>query len=139
MITGDKPNTAISIGRSTGIIDPKTRDNHIVKLDLDENHRDVKSVRSFMKESIERIQQETTTPFCLCVTGNMFSFITTSQEEEEEEYDHGKKEESLINLLVVLATSVNSVIFCRVFPKQKVFLIRKSFTMDTRFLHSSIG
>ena len=126
MITGDKPNTAISIGRSTGIIDPKTRDHHIVKLDLDDNHRDVKSVRSFMKESIERIKQDATIPFCLCVTGNMFSFITTSQEEEEE-YDKGKKEESLINLLVVLATSVNSVIFCRVFPKQKVLFIRQSY------------
>ena len=127
MITGDKPNTAISIGRSTGIIDPKTRDNHIVKLDLDDYLHDVKSVRSFMKQSIERIKQETSIPFCLCVTGNMFSFITTCQEDDED--DNGeKKKKSLIDLLVVLATSVNSVIFCRVFPKQKVLTMWRSYS-----------
>lgn len=116
MITGDKPNTAISIGRSTGIIDPKTRDNHIIKLDLEGRSRDVKTVASFMKDSINRIQQEETTPFCLCVTGNMFSFITTRGEEEIE----GEEKENLVSLLVKLAMKVNSVIFCRVFPKQKV-------------------
>lgn len=35
MITGDKPNTAVSIGRSTGIIDPDTRTEDIFVLGED--------------------------------------------------------------------------------------------------------
>ena len=44
MITGDKPNTAISIGRSTGIIDAKTTDREVLLLDRTETLRDAKSV-----------------------------------------------------------------------------------------------
>ena len=51
----------------------------------------------------------------MCVTGNVFSFITTSSELEA---NQGK--ETLVDALVQLAMMVNSVIFCRVFPKQKV-------------------
>ena len=47
----------------------------------------------------------------------MFSFITTSSELEA---NQGK--EKLVDALVQLAMMVNSVIFCRVFPKQKVVL-----------------
>ena len=49
----------------------------------------------------------------MCVTGNVFSFITTSSELEA---NQGKE------TLVDVAMMVNSVIFCRVFPKQKVVL-----------------
>lgn len=47
----------------------------------------------------------------------MFSFITTSSELEA---NQGK--ETLVDALVQLAMMVNCVIFCRVFPKQKVVL-----------------
>ena len=47
----------------------------------------------------------------------MFSFITMSSELEA---NQGK--ETLVDALVQLAMMVNSVIFCRVFPKQKVAL-----------------
>ena len=53
----------------------------------------------------------------MCVTGNVFSFITTSSELEA---NQGK--ETLVDALVQLAMMVNSVIFCRVFPKQKVVI-----------------
>ena len=49
MITGDKPNTAISIGRSTGIIDSRTKDSNIVKLDLTDKNRDYGSVMKYLK------------------------------------------------------------------------------------------
>ena len=44
MITGDKPNTAISIGRSTGIIDAKATDREVLLLDRTETLRDAKAV-----------------------------------------------------------------------------------------------
>lgn len=44
MITGDKPNTAISIGRSTGIIDAKATDREVLLLDRTEAMRDAKAV-----------------------------------------------------------------------------------------------
>lgn len=44
MITGDKPNTAISIGRSTGIIDRRTRDRDVLLLDRSAALRDAAAV-----------------------------------------------------------------------------------------------
>ena len=113
MITGDKPNTAISIGRSTGIIDARTKDNHVIKLDLIEGNRDYTSILKCLKDAERRIESNPSIPFTLCVTGNMFSFITTNNEEKA-------NGESLTSALVHLAMQVNSVILCRVFPKQKV-------------------
>ena len=55
------------------------------------------------------------TPFILCVTGNMFSFITSNTSDSETP----SESESLVSALVELAMAMNSVIFCRVFPKQK--------------------
>lgn len=113
MITGDKPNTAISIGRSTGIIDSRTKDTHIVKLDLTDKNRDYNSIMKELKDAERKIEADTTVPYTLCVTGNMFSFITTNHDEKS-------NGESLTSSLVHVAMKVNSVIFCRVFPKQKV-------------------
>ena len=45
----------------------------------------------------------------------MFSFITSSQ-------PMNNQPDSLVDALVALAMRVHSVIFCRVFPKQKVRL-----------------
>ena len=58
MITGDKPNTAISIGRSTGIIDSRTKDSNIVKLDLTDKNRDYGSVMKYLKDAERRIESD---------------------------------------------------------------------------------
>lgn len=50
MITGDKPNTAISIGRSTGIIDPQTPDRAILLLDRTAELRDAQAVLARLAE-----------------------------------------------------------------------------------------
>ena len=50
MITGDKPNTAISIGRSTGIIDSHTRLEDIIFLNRGENDSS-DSLSKIMKEA----------------------------------------------------------------------------------------
>lgn len=54
MITGDKPNTAISIGRSTGIIDSHTRLEDIIFLNRGENDSS-DSLSKIMKEAEKKI------------------------------------------------------------------------------------
>ena len=66
-----------------------------------------------------RIDAEPSAPFTLCVTGNMFSFITTNTESK-------RGGEKLTDALLKVAMKVNSVIFCRVFPKQKVAAARRN-------------
>lgn len=56
MITGDKPNTAVSIGRSTGIIDAKTKNDQVIMLDMTTEHRDYDSLLQFIHRSQERIK-----------------------------------------------------------------------------------
>ena len=56
MITGDKPNTAISIGRSTGIIDARTKDQHIFKLEISDSLHDYNQVLRFLKSCKQRIE-----------------------------------------------------------------------------------
>ena len=129
MITGDKPNTAVSIGRSTGIIDAKTKNDQVIMLDMTPEHHDYDSLLQFIHHCQMKIAAARSNrvcdsckdePYVLCVTGNVFSFITTSSEMGE---NQGK--ESLVQALVHLAMKVNSVIFCRVFPKQKVLAPRR--------------
>ena len=55
-------------------------------------------------------------PYALCVTGNALYFITNESE-------RSSSKDTLISQLVHLAMKVSSVIFCRVFPKQKVSII----------------
>ena len=54
MITGDKPNTAISIGRSTGIIDSHTRLEDIIFLNRGENDSS-ESLSKIMKAAEKKI------------------------------------------------------------------------------------
>lgn len=125
MITGDKPNTAISIGRSTGIIDKRTRNEDIIVLNRGEGN-DYDTILKEIKQAEMKIKSNRMSglidviiagiPYALCVSGNMFSFITTSSERET-------NKESLTTALVHLAMKVSSVIFCRVFPKQKVVML----------------
>ena len=119
MITGDKPNTAVSIGRSTGIIDKETRNEDVIVVGEDVLTYD--SVIELIHSAEEKITSNrilpdissiASIPYALCVTGNAFSFITTNTPPESKE--------SLVTALVRLAMKVSSVIFCRVFPKQKV-------------------
>lgn len=56
MITGDKPNTAISIGRSTGIIDARTKDQHIFKLEISDSLHDYNQVLRFLKSCKQRVE-----------------------------------------------------------------------------------
>ena len=125
MITGDKPNTAVSIGRSTGIIDKDTRNEDVIV--VGEGYLTYDSVISLIHDAEEKITSNrmiafisslASTHYALCVTGNAFSFITTNTPPA--------LQESLVTALVRLAMKVSSVIFCRVFPKQKVFLSRLS-------------
>lgn len=124
MITGDKPNTAVSIGRSTGIIDAKTKNDQVLMLDMTDDHHDYDSLLRYIHHCETKIAScgrgsmgvsRSDDPFALCVTGNVFSFITTSSEMEATQ---GKSRS--VQALLQLAMQVNSVIFCRVFPKQKV-------------------
>ena len=54
MITGDKPNTAISIGRSTGIIDPKTKNEHVITINR-ENMEDYDSMLRMIQFATKKI------------------------------------------------------------------------------------
>ena len=55
MITGDKPNTAISIGRSTGIIDPKTKNEHVIMINR-ENMEDYDSMLRIIQLATKKIE-----------------------------------------------------------------------------------
>lgn len=66
MITGDKPNTAISIGRSTGIIDSHTRLEDIIFLNRGENDSS-DSLSKIMKEAEKKIVANRNSLYCLFI------------------------------------------------------------------------
>ena len=101
-----------TVGRSTGIIDGATPPDHVLFLDITPERSNEASVLNQLQVLEQRMKRNSTSaPFALCVTGNFFSFVTTKSSEGDS---------SLLDGLLQLATQVNSVIFCRVFPKQKV-------------------
>ena len=59
MITGDKPNTAVSIGRSTGIIDPRTKNEHVITINR-ENMEDYDSMLRMIQLATKRIDDNRT-------------------------------------------------------------------------------
>lgn len=56
MITGDKPNTAISIGRSTGIIDAQTKEKNIFMLDRTEQLHEAPAILAFFDACKREVQ-----------------------------------------------------------------------------------
>lgn len=66
MITGDKPNTAISIGRSTGIIDSHTRLEDIIFLNRGENDSS-DSLSKIMKEAEKKIVANRNNVYCFFI------------------------------------------------------------------------
>ena len=66
MITGDKPNTAISIGRSTGIIDSHTRLEDIIFLNRGENDSS-DSLSKIMKEAEKKRVANRNSLYCLFI------------------------------------------------------------------------
>ncbi|EGR31814.1 phospholipid-translocating p-type flippase family protein, putative [Ichthyophthirius multifiliis] len=108
VLTGDKKETAINIGRSTKVID---QSDVILEIDISEEQM----LSDKLNEHLQRIETNKNQnnnknkyqqkQFCLVITGESLSVIICNQKLED--------------LLISVGSQCRSVIACRVSPKQK--------------------
>lgn len=126
MITGDKPQTAINIGRSTGIIGSDTPLENVLVLEGTSSSEVRQSIADCEARIAAASASGSTTgsgspcDFALCVSGRVFSLITSVSVDLT---DLDAEKTTLVKPFVHLATQMDGVIACRVTPKQKAEIV----------------